>query len=86
MIFSANSTDDEFVCHVSVPKVSCVMPSANRTCADSCACQEVVAAKGLKASEWVESIKGSFPSAKGGGKDDTAALSGKGAANVRSLP
>jgi len=44
--------------------------------------KDVVAAKGLKASEWVESVKATFPSAKGGGRDDTAQLSGKGAAKV----
>ncbi len=39
-------------------------------------------AKGLKAAEWVDKIKTRFPGAKGGGKDDTAQMNGKGAAQV----
>ena len=38
--------------------------------------------KGLKAAEWVDAVKAGFVGAKGGGRDDTAQMSGKGAAQV----
>jgi hypothetical protein len=44
--------------------------------------QEVAAAKGLKANEWVDAVKTSLTEAKGGGKDEAAQCAGKGVANV----
>ena len=40
--------------------------------------QEVTAAKGLKATEWVDQVKAVISGVKGGGRDDTAQGSGKG--------
>jgi len=63
LLFSTDSSDDDFVCQAFVPK-------------------EVAASKGLKANEWIDSVKATFPACKGGGRDDTAQLSGKGVSQV----
>ena len=43
----------------------------------------MTAAKGLKATEWVDQVKAVISGVKGGGRDDTAQGSGKGINLVR---
>jgi alanyl-tRNA synthetase len=44
--------------------------------------KEVVAAKGLKANEWVDSAKALFGNAKGGGREESAQMNGSGVSKV----
>ena len=76
MLISVDEHDDEFVCLAQVPKV-CVMLKPRR-CLAKCLPQ----GSSLKANEWVDQLKAVFTGAKGGGKDETAQMSGKGVAQV----